>query len=137
MTARPWPEGTRPTAIQLLGWLRDQHTDTDEALIAVAGLLEATETAHRCLVMDHAGAARNVHHHATRVIELTIEAERLRTLGHRYRHAWMSARRRAADPDHAADVLEARALKDAIDYCPDVSCYAPAGTDHTCPEPPF
>lgn len=57
-TPQPWQAGTRPTAAQLLEWLRTA-TD-DEALTAADALLRSSDVAHRCLVMDHDHAMREL-----------------------------------------------------------------------------
>lgn len=98
MTARPWPEGTSATALALLEWLRT--TDTDEAVLALDGLLESAQRAERCVIAAHDDELTYLNRALTRAI---LETDR-------YRRAWHSARRRAADPNHAADVLEALAL---------------------------
>ena len=96
MTARPWPEGTRPGASTLLAWLRDPESSRNgEALLILDSLLEASDRAERCLIADHDGdqhrANATIGHLAGQV--------------HRYRLAWISARRRAADPFHAIGIL--------------------------------
>lgn len=84
-TPRPWPEGIRPTPLQLLAYLRDpEHSDVDDdALRILAALLDANETADRCIVADHDSEIDRCWKART---DAVLDA-------HRYRLAWLSARR--------------------------------------------
>jgi len=56
----PWPVGTMPTAAQLLEWLRDPNTSDRHAMQLLAAVVNDSATAHRCRVMDHDHAMREL-----------------------------------------------------------------------------
>lgn len=95
-TPRTWPEATRPTADQLLAWLR--VPDNDDAITTLAGLLEAAEDAHRCRVSGHDSLLRELDQRTAALRDAYHQ-------GNRYRLAWLSARERAAAADESAPKL--------------------------------
>lgn len=108
---RTWPEHSSPTAEQLFDWIRAHREGidlTERPLEVLRNLLAFAERGGRCFEMNHDGWQ----HEAANARQAVLTY--IHTAG-RYRHAWLSARRRAkAGRPRPAHYDQLRALGRAL-----------------------